>query len=132
MSAREITREMLDEFQWIVLELEQIEITLKKNAMCAENLEEEKYPTGLLVVLTIFAVLVHYVNILNSPRAQEPMKSLTKILLVDYDKSYHPPTGNVGKVKFTCKPETGEHICYMGVHPYILLQHFLIHIQERG
>jgi hypothetical protein len=64
--------------------------------MYAENLEEKKNPTGLLVVSAIFAIR-HYVNVLNSPRAQEPVKRLTKILLEDYDTRYHPPAGNVGK-----------------------------------
>ena len=95
LSAKEITCEMLDEIQWIVLE--QIKIALKKNAMYAENLEGKKNPTGLLVVLAIFAIRVYCVNVLNSPRAQEPVKRLTKILLEDYDTRYHPPAGNVGR-----------------------------------
>jgi hypothetical protein len=85
-----------------------------------------------LVALAIYAICVHYVNILNSPHAQEPVKRLTKTLLEDFDKRYHPAAGNVGKVKFTCRPETKERNCYTGVHPYFLLQHFLIHTPERG
>ncbi len=105
--------------------LEQIEITLKKIAMWQKILEGEKYPTGLLVVSAIYAICVHYVDILNSPHAQEPVKRLTKTLFEDFDKQYHPPTGNVGKVKFTCRPETGERDCCTGVHPYFFIAAFL-------
>ncbi len=47
-AAKEITCDMLDYDQWVVLE--QIAITLKKIAMWQRILEGEKYPTGLLVV----------------------------------------------------------------------------------
>jgi hypothetical protein len=88
-------------------------------------LEGEKYPIGLLVVSAIYAICVYYVDVLNSPHAQEPVKGLTKTLLEDFDKCYHPPAGNVGKVKFTCRPETGERNCYTGVHPYFFIAAFL-------
>jgi hypothetical protein len=80
-AAKEITCNMLDYFQWVVLE--QIEITLKKIAMWQRILEGEKYPTGSLVVSAIYAIRVHYVDVLNSPHAQEPVKRLTKTLLED-------------------------------------------------
>jgi hypothetical protein len=88
-------------------------------------LEGEKYPTGLLVVSAIYAICVHYVNVLNSPHAQEPVKRLTKTLLEEFDKCYHPPAGNVGKVKFMHRPETGKHNRYTGVHPYVFIAAFL-------
>jgi hypothetical protein len=66
-AAKEITCDMLDYDQWVVLE--QIEITLKKIAMWQRILEEEKYPTGALVVSAIYAICVHYVDVLNSPHA---------------------------------------------------------------
>jgi hypothetical protein len=122
-AAKEITFDLLDYDQWVVLE--QIEITLKKIAMWQRILEGEKYPTGLLVVSVIYAICVHYVDILNSPHNQEPVKRLTKTLLEDFDKYYHPPAGNVGKVKFTCRPETREHNRYMEVHPYFFIAAFL-------
>ena len=121
---------MLDYDQWVVLE--QIEITLKKIAMWQRILEGEKYPTGLLVVSAIYAICVHYVDVLNSPHAQEPVKRLTKTLLEDFDKRYHPPTGNVGKVKFTCRSETGEHNRYTGVHPYFFIAAFLDPQTKKG
>jgi hypothetical protein len=95
-------------------------------------LEGEKYPTRLLVVSAIYAIRVHNVNILNSPHAQEPVKRLTKTLLEDFDKRYHPPTGNVGKVKFTCRSETGEHNRYTGVHPYFFIAAFLDPRTKKG
>ncbi len=113
-ATKEITSDMLDYDQWVVLE--QIEITLKKIAMWQRILEGEKYPIGLLVVSVIYATCVHYINVLNSPYTQEPVKRLTKTLLEDFDKCYHPPAGNVGKVKFTRRPETGECNRYTGVH----------------
>jgi hypothetical protein len=106
-ATREITCEMLGEDQWIVLE--QIEITLKKMQLQI-ILEGGNYPTGLLAVLAIYSIHVHYVNVLNSPHAQEHVKSLINTFLQDFDKRYHPTPGNVGKVKFTSKPETGEFI----------------------
>jgi hypothetical protein len=122
-TAREITCEMMSENQWIVLE--QIKITLKKTAMWQRIIERKNYQTGSLVVLAIYAIHVHYANVLSSHHAQEPVKSLTKILLQDFDKRYHPPAGNVGKVKFTQKPEIGERNRYTGVHPYFFIAAFL-------
>ncbi len=122
-AAKEITCGMLDYDQWVLLE--KIEITLKKVAMWQRILEGEKYPTGLLVVSAIYAIRVHYVNVLNSPHAQEPVKRLTKTLLEDFDKRYHPSAGNVGKVKSTRRPETGECNRYTGVHPYFSIAAFL-------
>jgi hypothetical protein len=110
----------------------QIEITFKKIAMWQRILEGEKYPTGSLVVSAIYAILVHYVDILNSPHAQEPVKRLTKTLLEDFDKRYHPPAGIVEKVKFPCRPETGEHNCYTGVHPYFFIAAFLDPCTRKG
>ncbi len=75
--------------------LEQIEMTLKKIASWQRIMEVEKYPTGSLVVSAINAIRAHYVDILESQHAQEPVKSLTKTLLEDFDKCYHPPAGNV-------------------------------------
>ncbi len=113
---------------WIMtngLCLSKIEITLKNIAMWQRILEGEKYPSGSLVVSAIYAICVHYVNVLNSPHAQEPVKRLTKILLENFDKRYHPPAGNVGKVNFTLRPETGERNRYTGVHPYYFIAAFL-------
>ena len=120
---------MLDTEQCVVLE--QIEVTLKKIATWQRILKGEKYPTGLLVVSAIYAIRADYVNILNN-EPLEPVKSLTRTLLEDFDKRYHPPADNVGKVKFTKKPETRDHNRYTGVHPYFFMQHFLIHALERG
>ena len=69
------------------------------------------------MVSAIYAIRAHYVNILNSEHALEPVNCLTRTLLKDFDKRYHPPADNVGKVKFTKKPETGERNHYTGVHP---------------
>ena len=66
-ATKEVTCDMLDYDQWVVLE--QIEITLKKIAMWQRILEGEKYPTGSLVVSAIYAICVHYVDVLNSPHA---------------------------------------------------------------
>ena len=104
----------------------------EENATWQRILEGEKYPTGSLVVSAIHAICAHYVDILNSEHALEPVKSLTQTLLEDFDKHYHPPAANVGKVKFTKKPETGDHNRYTGVHPYFFMQSFLIHALERG
>lgn len=122
-AAGEIKCEMLDDVQWLVLE--QIEITLKKMALWQRILEGDKYPTGSLVVSAIFAIREHYSNVIECPASQEPVKSLTKILLKDFDKRYHPPTGNVGKVKFNRNPEIGERNRYIGVHAYFFIAAFL-------
>ncbi len=66
-SAKEITCDMLDMEQWVVLE--QIEITLKKVATRQRILEGEKYPTGSLVVSAIYAIRADYVNILKPESA---------------------------------------------------------------
>ena len=85
-AAKEIACEMLNEKQWIVLE--QIEITLKIFNV-AENLGRGGVPNwiiGLFPQSAIYAICMHYVTVLNSSYAQEPVKSLTKILLEDFDK----------------------------------------------
>jgi hypothetical protein len=66
-ATKEVTCDMLDYDQWVVLE--QIEINLKKIAMWQRILEGGKYPTGSLVVSAIYAICVHYVDVLNSPQA---------------------------------------------------------------
>ena len=124
---------MLDMEQWVLV-LEQIEIiTLKQIETWHRILEGEKYPTGSLVASAIYATRAHYVNILNGEDAIEPVKCLTRTLLVeeDFDKRYHPSADNVGKVKFTKKQGTGDLNRYTWVHPYFFMQHFLIHTLER-
>ena len=53
------------------------------------------------------------------------MKSLATILLANFDKRYHPPAGNVGKVRFSPNPETGKGNRYTGAHPYLLIAAYL-------
>ncbi len=81
----------------------------------AENLGGKKYPTRSLVVSTKCAINVHNFDILESQHALEPVKSLTKTLLEDFDsKHYHPSVGNVGKVSFTQRLETKHAIMIQG------------------
>jgi hypothetical protein len=53
------------------------------------------------------------------------VKNLTKILLQDFDKRYHPTAGNIRKVKFTCKPGIRERNRYTEVRPYFFIAAFL-------
>jgi hypothetical protein len=124
-AAGSITCEMLKDEQWIILE--QIEITLRKMAMWQRILEGDKYPTGSLVVSAIFSIREHYKHVLECPDTKGPVASLTKILLDDFDKRYHPPAEPTddGKVKFTRDPETGDRNRYTGVHPYFFIAAYL-------
>ena len=122
-AAGTISCEMLQDNQWVILE--QIEITLQKMATWQRILEGDKYPTGSLVVSAIFAIREHYVNVIACPDTQALVKSLAEILLDDFDKRYHPPADDVGKVRFTRDPETGERNRYTGVHPYFFVASFL-------
>lgn len=122
-AAQKIKCNMLSDMQWTVLE--QIEIALKKMAVWQQILEGDKYPTGSLVVLAIFSIREHYVSILECPDTQAPVNRLTTVLLNDFDTHYHPPTGHVGKVRFSPNPETWERNRYIGVHPYVFVAAFL-------
>ena len=115
---------------WVVLE--QIEITLKKIATWQRILEGEKHTTGSLVVSATYATHAHFVKILESEHAQEPVNSLTRSLLEHFDKRYHPLADNVGKVNFTKRPETGECNHYTGVHPYFFIAEFLDSRTRKG
>lgn len=115
--------EMLNDEQWVILE--QIEITLKKMASWQRILEGDKYPTGSLVVSAIFSIREHYASVIECPDTKAPVKSLASILLTDFDTRYHPPPDDIGKVRFTCEPETGRGNRYTGVHPYFFIAAFL-------
>ena len=122
-AAGSIDCEMLKEEQWVILE--QVEITLKKMAAWRCILEGNKYPTGSLVVSAIFAIRQHYTDVIDFSDTKEPVKRLATILRDDFDKRYHPPAGNVGKVRFSCIPETGKHNRYIGVHPYFFMAAYI-------
>ena len=123
-AADEIKCELLNDHQWVILH--QIEITLRKMASWQRILEGDTYPTGSLVVSAIFSIREHYVNVIESNDTQAPVKSLTTLLLKDFDKRYSPPTNAEGtKVSFSRFPKIGEGNRYCSVHPYFFLAAFL-------
>ncbi len=63
---------------------------------------------------------------IESNHTQAPVKSLTTLLLKNFDKRYSPPKNAEGtKVSFSRFPEIGEPNRYCSVHPYFFVAAFL-------
>ena len=71
----------------------QVEVTLQTMAFWQRILEGEKYVTGSLVPLAIFTIRQSFVQVIASAGSDQFVKKLTRILLDDFDRRYHPTTG---------------------------------------
>jgi hypothetical protein len=61
-------------------------------------LEGEKYVTGSLVPLAIYTIRQSFLQVIASEASEQTVKELTRILLNDFDRRYHPTTD--GKLKY--------------------------------
>ncbi len=76
----------------------QIEITLKAMGFWQRVLEGEKYVAGFLVPMAIYTIRQSVLQVIASEATEQVVKELTRILLNDFDRQYHP-TSN-GKLKY--------------------------------
>ena len=70
----------------------QIEITLRTMGFWQRVLEGEKYVTGSLVTLAIYSIRQSFLQVIASQATEQAVKKLTRILLNDFDRRYHPTT----------------------------------------
>ncbi len=70
----------------------QIEITLKTMGFWQRVLEGEKYVTGSLIPLAIYTIRQSFLQVIASQATKHVVKELTRILLNDFDRWYHPTT----------------------------------------
>jgi hypothetical protein len=108
---------MPSEGQWNVVE--QIVVCLTTMAKFQCVLEAEQCVTASLVVLAVFQIRASYVKVAEDTNTLEPVRSLSKALLKDFDERFHPEDG--GKVKYTGQADIGFHNRYTGVHPYFFI-----------
>ena len=92
-------------------------------------IEVNNSPTGYFVVFDVSQIRRAYATVMDSPDTIAPVKNLTKVLLEDFDKCYHPPSNdkiNVGKVCYTPIKEIGFKNRYTCVHPYFFVLEVLV------
>ena len=101
----------------------QIEITLKTMGFWQRVLEGEKYVTGTLVPLAIYTIRQSFLQVIASEASKQAVKELTRILLNDFDRQYHPTTD--GKLKYEREALVGHGNRYISIHPYFFKAAFL-------
>jgi hypothetical protein len=101
----------------------QIEITLKTMGFWQRVLEGEKYVTGSLVPLAIYTIRQSFLQVIASEASEQAVKELTRILLNDFDRRYHPTTD--GKLKYEREALVGHGNRYISIHPYFFKAAFL-------
>ena len=101
----------------------QVEITLQTMAFWQRVLEGEKYVTGSLVPLAIFTIRQTFLQVLASVGSDPVVKTLTRILLNDFDGRYHPTIE--GQLNYTRDVAVGHGNRYIAIHPYFFKASFL-------
>ena len=101
----------------------QIEITLRTMGFWQRVLEGEKYVTGSLVPLAIYSIRQSFLQVIASEASEQAVKELTRILLNDFDRRYHPTTN--GQLKYERVALVGHGNRYISIHPYYFKAAFL-------
>ena len=89
-------------------------------------LEGEKYVTGSLVpfaIYVIYTIRQSFLQVIASEASKQAVKELTRILLNDFDRQFHPTTD--GKLKYEREALVGHGNRYISIHPYFLKAAFL-------
>ena len=80
-------------------------------------LEGECYVTSSIVPLAVYRIRQSYMTVISAEETMAPVKTLTEILLQDFNERFIPADDS-GKVRYTTEPEIGEGKRYTGVHPF--------------
>ena len=100
----------------------QIEITLKTMGFWQRVLEGEKYVTGSLVPVAIYTIRQSFLQVIASQAADPVVKQLTRKMLDNFDRRYHPTTNE--KLIYEREVSVGHRNRYTAIHPYFLRQLF--------
>ena len=103
----------------------QVEITLQTVAFWQWILESEKYVTGSLVPVAIYTICQSFLHlqVIASVGSDPVVKKLTRILLNDFDRRYHPTVE--GQLIHSKDIGLGYGNCYAAIHPYFFRASFL-------
>ncbi len=93
----------------------QIEITLKTMGFWQLVLEGEKYVTSSFVPLAIYTIWQSFLQVIASQATEQVVKELTRILLNNFDRWYHPTTN--GQLKYERDALVGHGNRYISIHP---------------
>ena len=101
----------------------QIEITLKTMAFWQRVLEGEKYVTGSLVPVAIYTIRQSFLQVIASQAADPVVKQLTRKMLDNFDRRYHPTTN--GELIYEREVSLGHGNRYSAIHSYFFKAAFL-------
>ena len=96
----------------------QIEVALKTMGFWQRVLEGEKYVTGSLVPVAIYTIRQSFLQVIASEATEDAIKVLTRILLNDFDRRYHPTAQ--GQLKYEREALVGHGNRYISIRPYFL------------
>jgi len=89
-------------------------------------LEGEKYFTASLVPIAVFQVRKTFLKVTNNQETLAPVRDLTRILLVDFDKRYIPTADESGtKLSFKWGASVGARNRYNTIHHFFFVAAFL-------
>jgi hypothetical protein len=86
-------------------------------------LEGEKYVTGSLVPVAIYTIRQSFLQVITSQAADPVVKQLTRKILDNFDRQYHPTTN--GELIYEREVSLGHGNRYTAIHPFFLRQLFL-------
>ena len=76
-----------------------------------------------LVPLAIYSIRQSFLQVIASEATEHVVAALTRILLNDFDRRYHPTTN--GKLKYEREALVGHGNRYISIHPYFFKAAFL-------
>ncbi len=101
----------------------QVEIILQTMAFWQQMLEGEKYVTGSLIPVAIYTICQSFLQVIASVESDLVVKNLTRILLNDFNRHYHPTVE--GQLIYSKDIGQGYGNRYTAIHPYFFRASFL-------
>jgi hypothetical protein len=98
--------------EWLVLD--QLQIMLETMAHFQQILKGESYVTGFLVAVAVFQIRQGYVEVIECDDTEPSIKSLSKVLLTNFDTRYAPACSDTGKIKYHHEDTIGKYKRYIG------------------
>ncbi len=86
-------------------------------------LEGEKYVTGSLVPVAIYTIRQSFLQVIASQAADPVVKQLTRKMLDNFDRQYHPTTN--GELIYEREVSLGHGNQYTAIHHYFFKAAFL-------